>query len=101
MILFLLAFMYTLNSSSHSDPLVKAAIVAEIAKAFGSATSSVFKALQILCLKNLFGIITAAVCNPAMLKVFVGAMQVRLIFAQVSETEAKGIYSLSGSVKSQ
>lgn len=44
---------------------------------------------------------TAAVCSPARLNAFVGAMQVTLFSQQAAETEAKGMYPHSGAVRSQ
>ena len=69
---------------------LKAASVAVMAKAFGSATSSVLSARHTLCLSTGFGIITAAVLRPAILNVLVGAMQVTEFIAHCSFTEAKG-----------
>ena len=43
----------------------------------------------------------AAVCSPAMLKAFVGAMQVIVRSAISSETEARGIYAWPMCVRSQ
>lgn len=60
------------------------------ANTFGSATSSVFNPRLTRCRSTGFGTITAAVCSPARLKVFVGATQVMLFSLQVSDTEAKG-----------
>jgi hypothetical protein len=59
------------NSSSHSSPSSKAASAAWIAKVFGSATSSVLIPLSTCFLISGFGMTIAAVCSPAMLKVFV------------------------------
>ena len=81
------------KESSHASPFVNAATAASTAKEFGSATSSVFSPRQTLCRRFGFGTATAAVCSPARLKAFVGAIQVMLVFLQFSETEAKGIYS--------
>ena len=95
------SYRYCLRLSSHSPPSVNAAIAASTANTFGSATSSVFRPLHILCLRNLSGTTIAAVCIPAMLKVFVGAIQVTLISLHVSDAVANGTYSFPGSVRSQ
>ena len=81
---------YSLKLSSHSAPWLKAATGAIAANTFGSATSSVFNPRLTRCRSTGFGTITAAVCSPARLKVFVGATQVMLFSLQVSDTEAKG-----------
>ena len=92
---------YPRRASSHSPPCVKAATAASTANAFGSAISSVLSARHTLWRKNGSGTATAAVCIPAMLNAFVGAMQVMLFLRQLSETDANGTYSFPGSVRSQ
>ena len=81
---------YSLKLSSHSVPWLNAATGAMAANTFGYATSSVFNPRLTRCRSTGFGTITAAVCSPARLKVFVGATQVMLFSLQVSDTEAKG-----------
>ena len=97
----LLSHRYLHNSSSQCCPLVNAATAAVIAKALGSATSSVFNAHHTLWRRLRFGTMTAAVCKPAILKHFVGAIHVILISAHSSETDANGTYSFCGCVISQ
>ena len=72
-----------------------------IAKALGSATSSVFRPRSTLCFKNLLGTTTHADCNPPKLKTFEPAIQVIDMSRQTSFTLANGIYSFPGLVISQ
>ena len=67
--------------------------MAQIAKLFGSATSSVLIPRLTLCLNTSFGTTIQAVCIPAILKALVGAIHIIVFSKFVFETEAKGIYS--------
>ena len=72
-----------------------------MAKALGSATSSVLRARHTLWRSAGSGTMTAAVCRPAMLNALVGARHVTLTRAHVSDAAANGTYAKPGSVRSQ
>ncbi len=90
-----------MNSSSQSSHLSNAATAASTAKVLGSAHSSVFSPLFTLSKSALFGTTTAEVFIPAILKHFVGATSVTLLFFASSLTETNGVYALPGIATSQ
>ncbi|MNI65849.1 hypothetical protein D3C73_1213730 [compost metagenome] len=87
----LLTIKYSSSASSQGSPSVKAEMAPSMAKALGSATSSVLIPRFTSARSSGLGTIIDDVWSPARLNVLVGATHVMLFRAISSDTEAKGV----------